>query len=398
MWFRLFDQWAVAYLIVVALRVNLLIIKVYLGVFVKVLVTGGAGFIGSAVVRHIIKNTSDSVINVDKLTYAGNLESLVEVDKNERYAFEKVDICNRSELDRVFAEHKPDAVMHLAAESHVDRSITGPAAFIETNIVGTYTLLEATREYWNKLEEGAKAEFRFHHISTDEVYGDLPHPDEAPEGTDLPMFLETTSYEPSSPYSASKASSDHLVRAWLRTYGLPTIVTNCSNNYGPYHFPEKLIPLVILNALEGKDLPIYGKGDQIRDWLFVEDHARALYKVVSEGKVGETYNIGGHNEKKNLEVVNTICDILDTLVPKESAYAEQITYVQDRPGHDRRYAIDSSKMQRELGWTPEETFETGLRKTVQWYLDNSAWCQNVQDGSYQRERLGVEKTESKGSK
>ncbi|MCL4114484.1 UNVERIFIED_CONTAM: hypothetical protein GTU68_020820, partial [Idotea baltica] len=334
--------------------------------------------IGSAVVRHIIKNTSDSVINVDKLTYAGNLESLVEVDKNERYAFEKVDICNRSELDRVFAEHKPDAVMHLAAESHVDRSITGPAAFIETNIVGTYTLLEATREYWNKLE----------HISTDEVYGDLPHP----------VFLETTSYEPSSPYSASKASSDHLVRAWLRTYGLPTIVTNCSNNYGPYHFPEKLIPLVILNALEGKDLPIYGKGDQIRDWLFVEDHARALYKVVSEGKVGETYNIGGHNEKKNLEVVNTICDILDTLVPKESAYAEQITYVQDRPGHDRRYAIDSSKMQRELGWTPEETFETGLRKTVQWYLDNSAWCQNVQDGSYQRERLGVEKTESKGSK
>ncbi|MEZ8772801.1 dTDP-glucose 4,6-dehydratase [Vibrio sp. 10N.247.310.17] len=364
----------------------------------KVLVTGGAGFIGSAVIRHIINNTSDSVINVDKLTYAGNLESLIEVDLNERYVFEQVDICNRSELDRVFAEHKPDAVMHLAAESHVDRSITGPAAFIETNIVGTYTLLEATREYWNKLEEDAKAEFRFHHISTDEVYGDLPHPDEVPEGTALPMFLETTSYEPSSPYSASKASSDHLVRAWLRTYGLPTIVTNCSNNYGPYHFPEKLIPLVILNALEGKELPIYGKGDQIRDWLFVEDHARALYKVVTEGRVGETYNIGGHNEKKNLEVVNTICDILDMLVPKESAYAEQIMYVQDRPGHDRRYAIDSSKMQRELGWTPEETFETGLIKTVQWYLDNSAWCQNVQDGSYQRERLGVETTESKVKK
>lgn len=359
------------------------------GVFVKILVTGGAGFIGSAVVRHIINNTSNSVINVDKLTYAGNLESLVDVDSNERYAFEQVDICNRSELDRVFAEHKPDAVMHLAAESHVDRSITGPAAFIETNVVGTYTLLEATREYWNKLEDQAKAEFRFHHISTDEVYGDLPHPDEVPEGAELPMFLETTSYEPSSPYSASKASSDHLVRAWLRTYGLPTIVTNCSNNYGPYHFPEKLIPLVILNALEGKDLPIYGKGDQIRDWLFVEDHARALYKVVTEGKVGETYNIGGHNEKKNIEVVNTICDILDTLVPKETKYEEQITYVQDRPGHDRRYAIDSSKMQRELGWTPEETFETGLRKTVQWYLDNSKWCQNVQDGSYQRERLGV---------
>ncbi|UPR55318.1 dTDP-glucose 4,6-dehydratase [Vibrio sp. ED004] len=355
----------------------------------KILVTGGAGFIGSAVVRYIINNTSNSVINVDKLTYAGNLESLVDVDSNERYAFEQVDICNRSELDRVFAEHKPDAVMHLAAESHVDRSITGPAAFIETNVVGTYTLLEATREYWNTLEDQAKAEFRFHHISTDEVYGDLPHPDEVPEGAELPMFLETTSYEPSSPYSASKASSDHLVRAWLRTYGLPTIVTNCSNNYGPYHFPEKLIPLVILNALEGKDLPIYGKGDQIRDWLFVEDHARALYKVVTEGKVGETYNIGGHNEKQNLEVVNTICDILDTLVPKESKYAEQITYVQDRPGHDRRYAIDSSKMQCELGWTPEETFETGLRKTVQWYLDNAKWCQNVQDGSYQRERLGV---------
>ena len=368
----------------------------------KILVTGGAGFIGSAVIRHIIKNTSDSVVNADKLTYAGNLESLIEVDSNDRYAFEQVDICNRTELDRVFAEHKPNAVMHLAAESHVDRSITGPAAFIETNIVGTYTLLEATREYWNTLEEGAKSEFRFHHISTDEVYGDLPHPDDVEAGTEpsanekLSMFLETTSYEPSSPYSASKASSDHLVRAWLRTYGLPTIVTNCSNNYGPYHFPEKLIPLVILNALEGKNLPIYGKGDQIRDWLFVEDHARALYKVVTEGKVGETYNIGGHNEKKNLEVVNTICDILDTLVPKESVYAEQITYVQDRPGHDRRYAIDSSKMKRELDWTPEETFETGLRKTVQWYLDNSTWCQNVQDGSYQRERLGVETSESKG--
>lgn len=370
----------------------------------KILVTGGAGFIGSAVIRHIIKNTSDSVVNVDKLTYAGNLESLIEVDSSERYAFEQVDICNRTELDRVFAEHKPDAVMHLAAESHVDRSITGPAAFIETNIVGTYTLLEATREYWNALEEHAKAEFRFHHISTDEVYGDLPHPDDVEVGTEpsaneqLPMFLETTSYDPSSPYSASKASSDHLVRAWLRTYGLPTMVTNCSNNYGPYHFPEKLIPLVILNALEGKELPIYGKGDQIRDWLFVEDHARALYKVVTEGKVGETYNIGGHNEKKNLEVVNTICDILDTLVPKESAYVEQITYVQDRPGHDRRYAIDSSKMQRELDWTPEETFETGLRKTVQWYLNNNVWCRNVQDGSYQRERLGIEAIGSKENK
>ncbi|PMG99000.1 dTDP-glucose 4,6-dehydratase [Vibrio lentus] len=355
----------------------------------KILVTGGAGFIGSAVIRHIINNTSDSVVNVDKLTYAGNLESLVEVDSNKRYVFAKVDICNRVELDRVFAEYKPDAVMHLAAESHVDRSITGPIAFIETNIFGTYTLLEATREYWNALEETAKAEFRFHHISTDEVYGDLTHPDEMVECTKLPMFLETTPYEPSSPYSASKASSDHLVRAWHRTYELPTIVTNCSNNYGPYHFPEKLIPLVILNALEGKDLPIYGKGDQIRDWLFVEDHARALYKVVTEGKVGETYNIGGHNEKKNLEVVNTICDILDALIPKDKSYAEQITYVRDRPGHDRRYAIDSTKMQTELGWTPIETFDTGLKKTVQWYLDNRSWCKNVQDGSYQRERLGI---------
>ncbi|MDW2092038.1 dTDP-glucose 4,6-dehydratase [Vibrio sp. 1865] len=355
----------------------------------KILVTGGAGFIGSAVVRHIIENTSDSVVNVDCLTYAGNLESLAVVDTSERYAFEQVNICDRTELDRVFAEHKPHAVMHLAAESHVDRSITGPAAFIETNIVGTYTLLEATREYWRTLDKDAKEAFRFHHISTDEVYGDLPHPDEVVSGTELPMFLETTPYAPSSPYSASKASSDHLVRAWLRTYGLPTIVTNCSNNYGPYHFPEKLIPLVILNALEGKDLPIYGKGDQIRDWLFVEDHARALYKVVIEGKVGETYNIGGHNEKKNLEVVETICSILDVLVPKELSYAEQITYVQDRPGHDRRYAIDSSKMQNELDWTPIETFETGLRKTVQWYLDNQKWCQNVQDGSYQRERLGI---------
>lgn len=356
----------------------------------KILVTGGAGFIGSAVVRHIIENTTDSVVNVDCLTYAGNLESLASVESNERYAFEQVNICDRLELERVFEKYQPDAVMHLAAESHVDRSITGPAAFIETNVVGTYTLLEATRAYWNTLDATAKQAFRFHHISTDEVYGDLPHPDEVAEGTELPMFLETTPYAPSSPYSASKASSDHLVRAWLRTYGLPTIVTNCSNNYGPYHFPEKLIPLVILNALEGKNLPIYGKGDQIRDWLYVEDHARALYKVVTKGEVGETYNIGGHNEKQNLEVVQTICEILDVLVPKETPYAELISYVQDRPGHDRRYAIDSSKMQKELGWTPQETFETGLKKTVQWYLDNAAWCKNVQDGSYQRERLGVE--------
>tara|TARA_R110001583_G_scaffold192734_1_gene359655 strand:+ start:7226 stop:8302 length:1077 start_codon:yes stop_codon:yes gene_type:complete len=355
----------------------------------KIFITGGAGFIGSAVVRHIIANTQDSVINVDKLTYAGNLESLATINDNARYHFEQVDICDHAELKRVFATYQPDAVMHLAAESHVDRSITGPSDFIQTNIVGTYTLLEATREYWNTLTPEAKLAFRFHHISTDEVYGDLPHPDEVSATTNLPLFTETTAYAPSSPYSASKASSDHLVRAWLRTYGLPTVITNCSNNYGPYHFPEKLIPLVILNALEGKSLPIYGKGDQIRDWLYVEDHARALYKVVTEGKVGETYNIGGHNEKQNLEVVQTICTILDVLVPKNNPYADQITYVTDRPGHDRRYAIDASKMSKELNWTPVETFETGLRKTIQWYLDNQLWCQHVQDGSYQRERLGI---------
>jgi dTDP-glucose 4,6-dehydratase len=347
----------------------------------KILVTGGAGFIGAAVIRHIIKNTQDSIINLDKLTYAGNLESLLEVSDSTRYSFEQVDICDRIELDRVFAKHKPDAVMHLAAESHVDRSIDGPASFIETNIVGTYTLLEATRQYWLKLELKQKSAFRFHHISTDEVYGDL-------EGT-TDLFTETTSYEPSSPYSASKASSDHLVRAWLRTYGLPTIVTNCSNNYGPYHFPEKLIPLVILNALEGKPLPIYGRGDQIRDWLYVEDHARALYKVVTKGCIGETYNIGGHNEKQNIEVVETICQLLNELVPHKTDYQEQIVFVTDRPGHDLRYAIDASKIERELGWKPEETFETGLRKTVEWYLKNKTWCQHVQDGSYQRERLGA---------
>ncbi|WP_413493811.1 dTDP-glucose 4,6-dehydratase [Shewanella baltica] len=353
----------------------------------KILVTGGAGFIGSAVVRHIIGNTQDSVVNVDKLTYAGNLESLTSVANNARYTFEKVDICDRAELNRVFSQHQPDAVMHLAAESHVDRSITGPSDFIQTNIVGTYTLLEAARQYWMQLATERKAAFRFHHISTDEVYGDLSHPDEQ-EG-ELPLFTETTPYAPSSPYSASKASSDHLVRAWLRTYGLPTIVTNCSNNYGPYHFPEKLIPLVILNALEGKPLPIYGKGDQIRDWLYVEDHARALYKVVTSGKVGETYNIGGHNEKQNFEVVQAICSILDVLMPKDTPYAEQITYVTDRPGHDRRYAIDATKISNELNWQPQETFETGLRKTIEWYLANQEWCQHVQDGTYQRDRLGV---------
>ncbi|MCG6296453.1 dTDP-glucose 4,6-dehydratase [Vibrio vulnificus] len=351
----------------------------------KILVTGGAGFIGSAVVRHIINDTQNSVINLDKLTYAGNLESLTSVAGCERYAFEQVDICDRAELDRVFAVHQPDAVMHLAAESHVDRSIDGPAAFIETNIVGTYTLLEAARNYWNTMESERKVAFRFHHISTDEVYGDL-------EGTD-DLFTETTSYAPSSPYSASKASSDHLVRAWLRTYGLPTIVTNCSNNYGPYHFPEKLIPLMILNALEGKALPVYGDGMQIRDWLFVEDHARALYKVVTEGVVGETYNIGGHNEKANIEVVKAICSLLEELVPNKpqgvDQYLDLITYVKDRPGHDVRYAIDASKIELELGWKPQETFESGIRKTVEWYLNNQEWWSRVLDGSYSRKRLGT---------
>ena len=350
----------------------------------KFLITGGAGFIGSAVVRHIIENTQDSAVNVDKLTYAGNLESLESVENNPRYAFEQVDICDAKALARVFEQHKPDAVMHLAAESHVDRSIDGPAAFIETNIVGTYTLLEAARAYWNTLSDEKQAAFRFHHISTDEVYGDL-------EGTD-DLFTETTPYAPSSPYSASKASSDHLVRAWLRTYGLPTIVTNCSNNYGPFHFPEKLIPLMILNALDGKPLPVYGNGQQIRDWLFVEDHARALYKVATEGEVGETYNIGGHNEKANIDVVRTICALLEELVPNKPAgvakYEDLITYVKDRPGHDVRYAIDAAKIGRELGWKPQETFESGIRKTVEWYLNNKKWWSRVLDGSYNRERLG----------
>ncbi|HHF3075747.1 TPA: dTDP-glucose 4,6-dehydratase [Vibrio diabolicus] len=351
----------------------------------KILVTGGAGFIGSAVVRHIIRDTQDTVINLDKLTYAGNLESLVDVSDSERYYFEQVDICDRAELDRVFSEHQPDRVMHLAAESHVDRSIDGPAAFIETNVMGTYHLLEAARQYWSSLDEARQSAFRFHHISTDEVYGDL-------EGTD-DLFTETTSYAPSSPYSASKASSDHLVRAWQRTYGLPTLVTNCSNNYGPYHFPEKLIPLMILNALDGKPLPVYGDGMQIRDWLFVEDHARALYKVVCEGEVGETYNIGGHNEKANIEVVKTICALLEELRPEKPAgvesYESLITYVKDRPGHDVRYAIDATKIAQELGWTPEETFESGIRKTVEWYLNNPQWWQRVLDGSYSLERLGA---------
>lgn len=345
----------------------------------KILITGGAGFIGSAVVRHIIQDTDNTVLNVDKLTYAGNLESLATVADNSRYQFSQTDICDRAALDQLFETFQPDAVMHLAAESHVDRSITGPAAFIETNIIGTYQLLEAARHYWNGLAEDKKAEFRFHHISTDEVYGDL-------EGTE-DLFLETTPYAPSSPYSASKASSDHLVRAWHRTYGLPVILTNCSNNYGPYHFPEKLIPLVILNALAGKPLPVYGNGAQIRDWLYVEDHARALYKVVTEAEVGETYNIGGHNEQQNIDVVKAICNLLEELVPNKpegiANYHDLITYVKDRPGHDLRYAIDASKIKKDLGWVPVETFESGLRKTVEWYLANQEWVKHVQSGEYQ---------------
>ena len=350
----------------------------------KILVTGGAGFIGSAVVRHIINHTQDSVINLDKLTYAVNLDSLSSIAHSDRYTFEHADICDRAALDRIFAQHQPDAVMHLAAESHVDRSIDSAGEFIQTNIVGTFTLLEAARAYYQGQPENRRAAFRFHHISTDEVYGDL-------HGTN-DLFTETTPYAPSSPYSASKASSDHLVRAWRRTYGLPTIVTNCSNNYGCYHFPEKLIPHMILNALDGKPLPVYGDGKQIRDWLYVEDHARALYLVVTQGKIGETYNIGGFNEKQNIQVVRTICELLEELAPNKpqgiAHYADLITHVTDRAGHDVRYAIDASKIQRELGWAPQETFESGIRKTVQWYLDNQAWWQRVLDGSYKLERLG----------
>lgn len=341
----------------------------------KILVTGGAGFIGSAVIRQFINDTDASVVNVDKLTYAGNLQSLASVSDNPRYRFEKVDICDAAEVARVFREHQPDAVMHLAAESHVDRSISGPAAFIQTNIVGTYTLLEAAREYWNGLDGARKAAFRFHHISTDEVYGSLG---------ETGFFTEETTYEPNSPYSASKASSDHLVRAWHHTYGLPVVTTNCSNNYGPYHFPEKLIPLVILNAVAGKPLPIYGKGDNIRDWLYVDDHARALRLVLERGKLGETYNIGGWNEKTNLEVVQSICAILDDLHPQGAPHRKLITYVADRPGHDKRYAIDANKIARDLGWKPQENFESGLRKTVEWYLHNADWVRGVTSGEYQQ--------------
>lgn len=348
----------------------------------NILVTGGAGFIGSAVVRHLIQQTEHRVCNLDKLTYAGNLESLAEVDQSPRYQFTHVDICDAVAVQQTLAQFQPQAIMHLAAESHVDRSIDGPKAFIDTNIVGTYTLLEATRSYWLQLAPDAQQQFRFHHVSTDEVYGSLGA---------TGLFTETTAYQPNSPYSASKAASDHLVRAWHHTFKLPVVTTNCSNNYGPYHFPEKLIPLIILNALAGKPLPVYGKGDNVRDWLFVEDHARALCLVLLKGQLGETYNIGGHNEKTNLEVVHTVCDILDELVPDSPhrPHRHLIQFVQDRPGHDLRYAIDASKIQRELGWQPAETFETGLRKTVQWYLTHQTWWQRIQDGRYQGQRLGV---------
>ncbi len=348
----------------------------------KIMVTGGAGFIGSAVIRHLIQNTEHQVLNVDKLTYAGNLESLATVSDSPRYQFAQVDICDAEGVKQCFNEFQPEAVMHLAAESHVDRSIDGPKEFIETNIVGTYTLLEAARDYWLNLSPEAQQQFRFHHISTDEVYGTLG---------ETGLFMETTAYQPNSPYSASKASSDHLVRAWHHTFKLPVVTTNCSNNYGPYQFPEKLIPLMILNALSGKKLPVYGKGENIRDWLFVDDHARALCLVLTQGKVGETYNIGGHNEKTNLDVVHTLCDLLDQLLPDSphAPHRQLIEFVTDRPGHDLRYAIDASKIQRELGWSPAETFETGLRQTVEWYLNNKEWWQRIQDGSYRGERLGL---------
>ena len=351
----------------------------------KILVTGGAGFIGSALVRFLIDDTDHEVINLDKLTYAGNLDSLASVAESSRYHFEQADICDREALDRIFAKYQPDAVMHLAAESHVDRSIDGPGDFIQTNLVGTYIMLEAGRSYWSSLDDKARAAFRFLHVSTDEVYGDLAGSDD--------LFREDTSYDPSSPYAATKAGSDHLVRAWGRTFKLPILITNCSNNYGPYQFPEKLIPHMILNALDAKPLPIYGDGSQIRDWLYVDDHARALYRVLSEGALGETYNIGGLNEMKNIDVVKIICSIMDEAVTEKPAgvnkFEDLITFVTDRPGHDERYAIDASKINADLDWAPDEDFESGIRKTVVWYLENKDWWQRVVDGSYQLERIGT---------
>lgn len=356
-----------------------------------ILITGGAGFIGSALIRHIINHSQYQLVNVDKLTYAGNLESLQSIENHPRYHFEQADICNSDKIKRIFQHYQPNIVMHLAAESHVDRSIDMPTEFIQTNIVGTYTMLEAARAYYLNIDADKKSHFRFHHISTDEVYGDL-------ERADKP-FTETNAYAPSSPYSASKASSDHLVYAWQRTYGLPILMSHCSNNYGPYQFPEKLIPLTILNALEGKSLPVYGDGKQIRDWLYVDDHARALLSVALNGKIGQTYNIGGHNEIENIEVVRTICTILGELAPNKpnhiTHYQKLICYVQDRAGHDKRYAIDARKIQQELGWTPQETFSSGIEKTIKWYLNNQTWCANVQDGSYQRQRLGLQATTQK---
>jgi dTDP-glucose 4,6-dehydratase len=348
----------------------------------RIIVTGGAGFIGSAVARELIAHTPHEVLVLDKLTYAGNLDSLKPIENDPRYGFVQADILDAARMAEVIGSFRPTVVMHLAAESHVDRSIDGPGAFIQTNVVGTYALLQAALGYWQSLPGGEKDAFRFHHISTDEVFGSL-----GPEG----YFTEETAYDPRSPYSASKAASDHLVRAWHHTFGLPTVVSNCSNNYGPYHFPEKLIPLVILNALEGKPLPVYGDGSNIRDWLFVEDHARALIRIAEAGEVGESYNVGGHNEKTNLEVVEAICRILDELAP-DAGIGERrklITFVRDRPGHDRRYAIDAAKIGRELGWTPQETFETGLAKTVRWYLDNRPWWERIRSGVYQGERLGA---------
>ncbi len=348
----------------------------------RFLITGGAGFIGSAVVRHLINGTPNTVLVVDKLTYAGNLESLSPISSNPRYSFERADINDVTTMRRIFHDFAPEVVMHLAAESHVDRSIDGPGEFIQTNIVGTYTLLQASLAHWRELPAGSKANFRFHHISTDEVFGSLGA---------TGLFREDTAYQPNSPYSASKASSDHLVRAWHHTYGLPVVMTNCSNNYGPYHFPEKLIPLTIINALEGKPLPVYGAGENIRDWLHVEDHAEALLEVAERGALGESYNIGGLNERTNISVVRAICALIDELAPDAAIGPREklITFVTDRPGHDARYAIDATKIGRELGWTPRHNFESGLRQTVQWYLDNKSWWERVRSGVYRGERLGV---------